>query len=62
MEAVHYSVMELEKMPGRVELKQQGHLKACEQCLYLHALVRRVQGDPSDEQREVTVDLLKRWV
>ncbi len=64
MEAVHYSVTELERMRERVEVaaRQEAHLNRCEQCLYLLALVRRAQGAPSDEEREVTVDVLKRWV
>ncbi len=60
MNPVHYTVRELEAMPARAAL-QAHHLTVCEQCHFLLALVRRARGEPSDEQREVTMDVLKDW-
>lgn len=65
MELIHYSERELEQMRERVAssaLPRQEHLRACERCLYLLALVRRAHGSPSDEDREVTVDALRNWL
>lgn len=64
MRAVHYSSSELAEMLTRAALGYRlgDHLNVCEQCHFLLALVRRARGDPSDEQREVTMDALRNWV
>lgn len=63
MNGVHFSARELEAMVARAALghQQAHHLHVCEQCHFLLALVRRARGEPSDEQREVTMDALKDW-
>ena len=64
MRAAHYSGAELAEMLRRAALVDRlgDHLNVCEQCHFLLALVRRARGDPSDEQREVTMDALRNWV
>jgi hypothetical protein len=37
------------------------HSEVCEACRYVLALVRRASGEPSPEQSEVVVDLLRKW-
>jgi hypothetical protein len=63
MDVSHYSEDELDAISriAAAAPRQIDHLSACEQCLYLLALVRRAQGAPSDEEREVTLDALKIW-
>ena len=64
MRAAHYIGAELAEMLTRAAFVDRlgDHLNVCEQCHFLLALVRRARGDPSDEQREVTMDALRNWV
>jgi hypothetical protein len=39
----------------------QAHVASCEACLYVLALVRRASGEPTGEQSEVVVDVLREW-
>ena len=60
MTSIHYTTRELEALLARAA-SHAHHLSVCEQCHFLLALVRRARGEPSDEQREVTMDALKDW-
>lgn len=60
MKSIHFTARELKSMLPRAA-HHTHHLTVCEQCHLLLALVRRVRGEPSDEQREVTTDALKGW-
>ena len=61
---MHYTAADLAEMMKKatfgVGLGE--HVSACEQCHFLLALVRRARGEPSDEEREVTVEALRDWV
>ena len=48
---------QMERNPEEV----QAHVESCEACLYVLALVRRASGEPTGEQSEVVVDLLREW-
>jgi hypothetical protein len=48
---------QMERNPEEV----QAHVESCEACLYVLALVRRASGEPTAEQSEVVVDLLREW-
>lgn len=58
----HYTAAELAEMLAGAALgiRLGDHVSACEQCHLLLALVRRARGEPSDEELEVTVELLRR--
>ena len=63
MRVHHYSTTELAALLSRaaVGFGLGDHVAACEQCHFLWALVRRARGEPSDEEREVTLDALRSW-
>jgi hypothetical protein len=48
---------QMERSPAEV----QSHVETCEACRYVLALVRRTSGEPSPEQSEVVVDVLRKW-
>ncbi len=48
---------QMERSPDAVV----SHAEVCEACRYVLALVRRASGEPSPEQSEVVVDLLRKW-
>ena len=60
---MHYTAAELAEMLTRAAFGNGlgDHLTECEQCDLLLALVRRARGEPSDEEREVTVEALRDW-
>lgn len=60
MGVVHYSASDLAELTRRAAVADalRGHLEQCEQCHVLLELVRRVEGEPSEEQAEVLLDLL----
>ena len=48
---------QMERCPEDVH----SHLESCEACRYVLALVRRASGEPTPEQSEVVVDVLRKW-
>ncbi len=48
---------QMERSPEEV----QSHVESCEGCRYVLALVRRASGEPTPEQSEVVVDVLRKW-
>lgn len=56
----HYTVDHfLRRLDAREAIDVDFHVRQCEQCRLLRALVERVWGEPSDEDSEVLVDWLR---
>jgi hypothetical protein len=60
-EDFHFTAAGVLEMMERSPWAVLSHAEACEPCRYLLALVRRASGEPSPEQSEVALDLLRRW-
>ncbi len=57
----HLIAARLKEQMERCPEEVQSHVESCEACLYVLALVRRASGEPTPEQSEVVVDLLREW-
>ncbi len=57
----HLIAARLKEQMERCPEEVQAHVESCEACLYVLALVRRASGEPTPEQSEVVVDLLREW-
>ena len=57
----HFTVGRLLQLMERRPEEVRSHVASCEACRYVLALVRRASGEPTPEQSEVVVDLLREW-